>query len=364
MRTWVEIDTNAACRNAVVMKSLLGGGALTAVVKADGYGHGASQIVRALSGVADSFAVASPSEAEAVLPYAGGAPVMCLYPLVREDAVHAVSIGVGVTVGSVAEAEALMDTAATLDAVAQAHVKVNTGMNRHGATASDAARIVELVRSSPQVELASLWTHLAAGEDPRDPFTHAQVGDLVDLAAELQVPASALHAANSGATLNFGALGLGAGRVGLALYGCYPSDATQRAVELTPALRWHATINRVAPLAAGAGVSYGRRFTAQRDMRIATCCVGYGDGYPHAASGAAEVLIRGRRAKVLGSICMDSMVCDVSHIEGVAPGDIATLIGGHGPAQIKAADVARWSGTIPYEVFTRISARVARVYVD
>lgn len=364
MRTWADIDLTAIRRNAVAMKGLLDGGSLIAVVKADAYGHGAPHVARSLAGVADAFAVAGPAEAEALLPHAGSAPVMCLYPLVREDITHAVSLRVGVTIGSVEDAEAVIGAARALGVVAQAHVKVNTGMNRHGVAAREAARVVGICRDSGRVELASLWTHLAAAENPADPFTRSQADELAALASELGVHASMLHAANSGAALNFGALGFGAGRVGIALYGAYPSDLTRRAADLTPALEWHAVVNRVADLRAGEGVSYGRRFVAPRDMRIATLSVGYGDGYPYAAADDAEVLLHGRRAKVLGSICMDSMVCDVSEIEGVTAGDAATLIGARGRDGIEAADVARWGDTIPYEVFTRITARVARVVVD
>ncbi|MBT5535567.1 alanine racemase [Candidatus Poribacteria bacterium] len=364
MRTWVEVDLGTVRRNAVAMTSRLQGAAMIAVVKADGYGHGAEAIVAGLVGIADAFAVAGPAEAEAILPHAGGAPVMCLYPLVGDDVRHAVSLGIGMTSSGNSDVTAAEAAAREIGTVARVHVKLDTGMHRHGMTEADAARAVAQCRDSSALELGAVWTHLACADDPADPFTDTQRRRLTAFADRVGVDHGSAHAANSGGALNVGSMGLGAARVGIALYGVYPSPLTRRSVELAPALSWRTLVTRVAPLAAGEGVSYGRTFVANRDMTIATLSVGYGDGYPYAAAGAAEALVRGRRVPVLGSVCMDSMVCDVSHVPGVARGDVVTLIGADGPEVINAADIARWAGTIPYEVLTRIARRVDRMYAD
>ena len=364
MRTWAEIDLAAVRHNAAAMKARLDGTPMIAVVKAEGYGHGAEAVVGPLAAIADAFAVAGPAEAEAILPYVGRAPVMCLYPVVGDDVRHAVSLGVGVTASSSDDVTVAEAAAREIGAVARVHVKLNTGMNRHGATEEDAARAVARCRSSASLDLGSVWTHFACADDPADPFTQVQRERLSAFAARAEVARAEVHAANSGGALNFGSMGLGAARVGIALYGVYPSATARRSVQLIPVLSWRTAVTRVARLASGEGVSYGRTFVAQRDMTIATLSVGYGDGYPYAAAGSAEVLVRGQRALVLGSVCMDSTVCDVSHVPGVEPGDIATLVGADGRETIDAADIARWAGTIPYEILTRIARRVDRVYVD
>ena len=346
MRTWAEIDLAAVRRNAAAMKGRLDGAALIAVVKANAYGHGAAQVAAALRGIADAFAVADPAEAADILPHVGASPVLCLYPLVGSDMARAVGLGVGVAPGSLDDVRAAENAARDAGAVARMHVELNTGMNRHGMDVDDAARAVRWGRDSDHIRLEGVWTHLACADDPRDTFTREQSARLATFAADVGVDPGLTHTSNSGAVLNYGWLGFGAARVGIALYGAYPSHATKRTVELAPAL------------------TYGRTFVAPREMTIAALSVGYADGYPYAAAGSAHVLIHGQRARVLGSICMDSVVCDVSGIDGVAAGGAATLIGADGDERVEAADIATWAGTIPYEVFTRVGARVRREYIN
>jgi alanine racemase len=364
MRTWAEIDLAAIRRNATAMRSRLEGGSLVAVVKANAYGHGAARVAATLSGFADAFAVADPTEAEEILAHVGGKPVMCLYPLVGTDIARGVALELGLVASSLDDVRAAESAARQANAVARMHVKLNTGMNRHGMCADEAAEAVRWCRQRDHLHLVGVWTHLASAEDPGDPFTREQARSLAEFGAEARVDPHVMHAANSGAALNYGSLGCGAARVGIALYGAYPSSATRREVELSPALTWRASITRVARLSEGEGVSYGLTFVAPRDMTVATLSVGYGDGYPYAAAGSAHVLINGQRASVLGSVCMDSAVCDVSAIDGAAAGGTATLTGQDGGERIDAADVASWSGTIPYEVFTRIGRRVRRQYIN
>ncbi|GIX06790.1 MAG: hypothetical protein KatS3mg115_1193 [Candidatus Poribacteria bacterium] len=208
--------------------------------------------------------------------------------------------------------------------------------------------LLERITERPALRLVGLWTHFACAEDPLNPFTWEQYDRFLRATGD-GFPQAIRHVANSAAALNFPKLGLDAVRAGLALYGIYPGPNVRRAVPLRPALSWKATVLRVAELQAGEGVSYAPRFRTDRPRQIATLSVGYADGYRRTAMGRSWVLIQGRRAPVVGTVCMDAVVCDITEIPGVRPGTVATLLGSDGKEALTAEELARQWGTIPYE---------------
>jgi len=321
-----------------------------AVVKANGYGHGAREVARAaLEAGAWGLAVVTLAEAAELRDLLLPERLLVMGPLLPEDAPEAAASGHPLGVSLPAVARAL--EAAAGDRVVAVHAKLDTGMGRYGARPDEFAELVDLIRSSERLELAGTWTHLASSDfDPE--FTRLQLQAF--LAATEGLP-GLRHAANSGAALRHPEAALDAVRVGLAMYGCGDS-------RLDPVLRLRARVAQLKNLPAGASVGYGRTWTASRPARIATVTAGYADGIHRARANRGEVLVRGGRAPLVGAVSMDSITLDVSGIEGVELGDPVTIIGRDGKEEIRAEEAASWSGTISYEVLTAIGNRVERVY--
>ena len=362
-RTWAEIDLGAIQHNARAFRTVLGSSQLIAVVKADGYGHGAIQVARALSPNADMFAVATVDEALELRNANIGLPILILHQLTPEDFDTAIAADADISVATTEHARLAAEAAQRAGVIARVHVEIDTGMNRSGADPSELAELLAHCRNSSGLDLKAVWTHFACADDRNDTFTLEQFALFVRLTDSATDDSLVRHVANTGAALNFRKMSLDAARIGIGLYGVYPDETTDRAINLLPALCWKARITHTQNLAAGETVSYGRRFTATSDMRIATIGVGYADGYPRTASGSASILLHGRRAAVLGNVCMDSLVCDVTAIPEARYGDTTTLIGNDGSERISATELATWSDTIPYDVLTRIGSRVRRQYL-
>jgi len=362
MRTWVEVNLDAIRENARRLNARLGGAQLIAVVKANAYGHGAVHVARALQGIAPRFAVISPEEALELRMAGITEPILILSPLEAETVEGAFDAHAEVCLSTLDDARML--AAATLQRRRRlsVHLKMDTGMNRCGTRPDQLASVLEYLSTRPLLRLVGVWTHFAVADDPADGFTAEQFQAFTAALRRFGLERLMRHAANSGAVLNFTDFLLDAARVGIALYGVYPSAATSREVALTPALTWKATVCRVAEALPGETVSYGRRYTIERPSRLATVAVGYADGYPRQASNRGWVLIRGQRAPIRGTICMDALVCDVTDIPDASYGDVATLIGSDGDEQISADDLAAWSETIAYDILTGIGRRVKRRY--
>ena len=323
---------------------------LIAVVKADGYGHGAAPVAAAaLEADAWGLAVVTLEEAAAVAGLLPAERLLVLGPLLPEDAPAAAASGHSLGVSTVAVARALAAAAGTRRV--PVHLKVDTGMARYGAPAAEFADLVRVVADEPRLELAGSWSHLA-DSGPGSAFTGEQLRRF--LAATEGLP-GIRHLANSGGVLHHPETALDAVRVGIALYGC-------EAPELEPVMAVRARVAQVRTLPAGASVGYGRTWVAPAEARVATVTIGYADGVHRSRSGRGEVLVRGRRAPLVGRVSMDSIGLDVTAVPGVQVGDVATLVGADGEERIRAEEVAEWSGTISYEVLTAVGPRVERVY--
>ena len=346
-----------------------------AVVKADAYGHGAVRVARALrEEEVQYFAVARVPEAIELREAGIEAPIHVFEaPLPGHLPAYA-RHHLGVTVSSEAVAEALIEAARHhgQPIPLRAHVKVETGMARIGEPPEVAARLARRLHRADGVEVASLWTHFAAADDPDErAFTERQFA-LLQKAADSAGPfAGRIHAANTPALLHFEesvhALDPTFIRCGLALYGLtsFPDDLRETlGADLRPGMRLTSKVTHLKTIEAGATVSYGRTWTAPERTRLATIGCGYGDGYTRLLSGRAEVGLRGQRFPVVGSICMDLMMVNLGPPESAPPveiGDEVVLFGEGGPT---APEVAAWSETIPYEVTTRVTARVPRLTPD
>ena len=369
-RCWAEVDLDALRDNLAGIRQRVGPGVrLMTVVKADAYGHGLAAIAAHLMRCGtDLFGVANLAEAHAIRSVGRGWPVLMLGACLPDEVARAIRDGVMLTVSDEAELRHIASEAARLGMPARVHLKVDTGMGRLGCRPGDAVKLGIALGRSDALRLEAVYTHFAAAEDDAA-FTRKQEArfraTLDDLRAA-GIPLPMVHACNSGGLLHQPNAWFGLVRPGLLVYGILPSGKRRLARSVSqafrPALSLHSRVSLVRAVARGATVSYGHTFTAPRAMRLATVSAGYGDGYPRAASGRAQVLVRGRRCPVVGRVTMDQTVVDVSALPAVVPGDGVMLLGRQGAEAITAGELAGWCGSIPWEILTGISYRVPRVY--
>lgn len=360
--TWAEIDTAAFARNLTAVASRLPQGSrLIAVMKADAYGHGAAELAKECTPDRVAMIAVVMLEEAMELRRAGvKTPLLILGPLTEPQVRIAAENQIDVGVPGPEELEAVTRVARDREVVV--HLKVDSGMGRMGSTESELPRIVELVRSAPQMKVAALYTHYANSGDPDDPFTgeqSARFDTLVETLAEAGLAPPLRHRANSAAMMR-GIVKPGEyARVGLALYGGEPLDAGESRLE--PVMRWRTEILRLKDLPRGHAVGYGMTFRTERPTRLATLPVGYADGYNRLLSNKGDVLVRGRRAPVVGRVSMDLITVDVTDIPGAACGDEVILLGRQGDEEVSVEEIAAKTGTISYEVLCGVSARVPRV---
>ena len=336
-----------------------------AVVKADGYGHGALETARAaLEGGAEYLAVAAVGEGVYLRKSGIPAPILVLGAVTEEDVRAGVCAGLIQTVCS-PEMVRLCETAgAETGKTAEVHLKIDSGMGRIGVrNREELQAVTDALAAAPHVRLTGAFTHFSDADDGDEgmEYTEMQFAKFMELSGLL--PEGILrHCANSAAIHRKPEYALDMVRAGISLYGYPPVPENNPGLEMC--MRWTAKISYIKETEAGAYISYGRTFRTPGKMRIATVTCGYGDGYHRCAGPKAEVLIRGKRAKVLGRICMDQMLVDVTGIPEAREEDEVVLIGEDGDDRIDAEEIAAWSGTISYEILLSVGSRVGRAFED
>jgi alanine racemase len=369
-RTRVEVDLGAIVGNARKVGALTGA-QVYAVVKADGYGHGAIAVARALMAARASagFAVSLVEEGVALRDAGVTGPVLVLGPSQHGGEDDMVMAGLTPVIGSVEDLAALAAVARRRGRPLEAHLKVDTGMGRLGVMPEEApGLVVDAGRAG--VAIVGLMTHFACADsdDPADPgsMTQGQLRRFAEVEAQVRAagaPIRVRHAANSSGALMFPEARLDAVRTGIAIYGNgrWPAHAGGRG---EPAMRLVSEVAQLRTIAIGASVGYGAAWRATRASRVAILPVGYADGLPRRASGHASVAIRGQRAPLVGLVSMDIAVADVTDVAGVEVGDAAVLLGrASGGASISVAEYGGWAGLSEYEVTCGMSKRVPRTYV-
>jgi alanine racemase len=362
-RALARVDLAAIAANTARMRrELRDGAALCAVVKADGYGHGAVPAARAaLEGGATWLAVAAADEARE-LREAGIAdvPILVLGALSPEELDVALAARADVAVWR----EELVDAIASRGG-GRVHVKLDTGMGRLGTRDPEhALRVAARAAAAPGVELVGAMTHFATADERGDAFFGEQLARMQAWTADVRErhPGIVVHAANSAATLRDPASHFDMVRAGIAIYGLDPFGEDPAARDLRPALSLSTWVAAVKPIAPGESAGYGRRFVAERATSIATLPIGYGDGFRRAFTNNAEVLVRGRRLPIVGTVSMDNVTADAGPAPDVAVGDAAVLIGEQDGERITAEDLARRLDTINYEITCGLLPRVPRTY--
>jgi len=365
-----DVDLDAIAHNVAALKAATAPALLCAVVKADGYGHGASAVAQeAVKAGADWLAVAMVEEG-AVLRKAGiMVPILLLSEPRADDFGAAVHWDLRLAVYTRKAIEMAADAAAEEGRVVKLHLKVNTGMNRVGASPSDIVSLASAINHQPGVELEAVWTHLATADEPGAEFTEVQLDRYDEVLAALVgagVHVPMRHAANSAGAIDHERSRHDMVRCGIAVYGIPPSpDMTgvARELGLRPALSLRAEVSFVKRVPAGERISYGLRHTFPADAVVATVPIGYADGVPRRlAIQGAEVLIGGKRRRIVGVVTMDQLMVDCGDDHGVAVGDEVVLLGRQDEQEITADEWAGYLGTIAYEIVCGIGPRVPRHY--
>lgn len=339
-----------------------------AVVKANAYGHGLEEVARYVCAHgADYLGVAIAEEGVRLREAGIEAPMLILGASLDTHIDCILDHDLTPTVFSIHTMNSLQAAAERREKQCRFHFKVDTGMNRIGFV--DKAAFEEALCNLAQCHnlvFEGLFTHFAVSEIPDKSFTHLQgerFQEYISI-AEKHGYHPILHASNSGGALELPELQFDMVRGGLAMYGFHPSGRSVEGIDLRPVLSWKTNVVNTKEVACGETVSYGRNFTATRQTRVATLPVGYGDGYKRCLSNRAAVLIHGKRAPQIGTVCMDQIMCDVTDIPDVEIGDEVILLGAQGDESITADEMARWADTISYEILLSISERVPRVFLD
>ncbi|MFA5516368.1 MAG: alanine racemase [Desulfuromonadales bacterium] len=363
--THIEIDLDALLHNFRQIRRQAAGRQVLAVVKADAYGHGAAQIAPALQTAgADRFGVAIVEEGVELRRAGIERPILVLggiYPG-QEEAIFQHRLTP--VLFSLEAARCLNERARAAGRVCSYHLKMDTGMSRVGFRPEELATTLPFLSTLDGLAMEGVISHFALADAPADPFTDEQIANFRRSLAQIRAVGFSpqlVHAANSAALFSRDIPECNVVRPGIALYGALPA-ASFAGLDLQPVMSFRTRVAQVKTVPAGAGVSYGHRFRADRPTTVAAIPVGYADGFSRQLSNRGEVLIRGRRARVAGAVCMDWTLLDVTHIPEVAVGDQVTLLGADNGNIVSAEEWAETIGTISYEVFCQVSKRVPRIY--
>ena len=365
-QAWAEVNLQTLRENYLKLKTYTRS-EMMPIVKADAYGHGVIPVVKTLIACgAERYAVALLEEALEIKAVFPGLTVLILGAteldqwdiLVKEEIIPAIF--------QLSQARALSEAAVKQNKTARLHIKMDTGMNRIGFRERDFADIMKIA-ALPNLFIEGIFTHLATSDQRDLSFAREQLNRFqlfYDKLKKAGLTIPIRHAANSAAILQFPESHFELVRPGISLYGLPPSSQVSEAIGLEPVMSWKAKVSHVKSIKTGESVSYGRTFQAAYPTSVATIPVGYADGLRRALSNQGEMLIHGRRSTMIGRVCMDQTMLDVTKIPGVQVGDVVTILGKDGNDQITATEMAEWIETINYEVVCGISKRVPRIYLD
>jgi alanine racemase len=362
--TYAVVSLSRLRQNLAAVKAHVAPARVMVILKANAYGHGLEAVAKCLAPQADAFGVALVEEGIALRRLGVETPILVMGGIWTRQIPLFLEHGLTFTVPSLARLRDVEEAAAAQGSTARVHLKIDTGMERIGVHHYHAEELLEAAARSPHVETEGVYSHLA----------NADAEDLTDARRQLSrfeetlafyeqhsLPTPRRHIANSAALLRMPESHLDVVRAGILVYGVYPHPGAPRAVEVRPALAWKSRVVFFKVVEAGSPVSYGGTWSSDHPVRIVTVPVGYGDGYFRSMSNRAEVLLRGRRYRQVGRICMDQVMVNIEWGTGYN-GDEVVLIGEQGDERVTVEELAEWAGTIPYEILTAINDRVPRLY--
>ena len=367
-RIYAAIDMDALKYNVRKMQSLKPEMKTLVVIKADAYGHGAVQIAKRIGDMCDYYGVATIDEAEELRLAGIDKPILIIGYTASEDFGRLLKYDITQAVYDVNECEKLSKLALSCGKKAKVHVKVDTGMSRIGFPA-DKSGVSEAVKLKDMkgLEIEGIFTHYAKADEMDKSYAKKQKERFLSFIHGMEeqgVTFAIKHIDNSAGTMELPDREFDMFRMGIVTYGLYPSDEVSRDIEIRPVMSLRCHVAHVKTVPAGVGVSYGWTYVTCRDTRIATITCGYADGYPRALSNQGRVLIHGEYAPIIGRVCMDQIMIDVSDIPDVKVGDEVTLIGREGENAISMEEVAAPAASFNYELCCNIARRVPRVYYE
>lgn len=369
-RVYAQVHLDAVLSNMEAMRRLLSEHTkMFAVIKADGYGHGAVALAHVLEPLeyVHGFCVATVEEGTELRHAGVNKPILLLGLTFPEQARTIVAEGLQPAVCSFAAARALSEAAQELKRDVAVHIAVDTGMSRIGyEVCQDAAREIAQIATLPHMIMEGIFTHFSKADETDKTFTKMQMdafSRMIALCEAEHVSFRLHHCSNSAGIIDIPDANMDVVRAGISIYGLWPSDeVSKQNIALTPALELKSHVSYVKTLPAGRSISYGGTYTTGQDTRVATIPVGYGDGYPRSLSGRGYVLIDGQKAPILGRVCMDQFMVDVTHIPNVSVGTSVTLAGRSRDAVLTIETLGELSGRFNYEFVCCLGQRIPRVY--
>jgi alanine racemase len=338
------------------------------MVKANGYGHGATEISPTLARAgADAFGVATLEEAVQLREAGIQAPLIVLAGVFPAQLDTFVEHKLTPVVHDLISLKALDRESSRRQVQLKVHLKVDTGMGRLGFLAAEADQWIAAIKQAESLHIQGVFSHFSHAESVQGDYTQKQLEIFKRVLGQLRsadVIPDLVHLANSAATITLPAAYFDMVRPGLMLYGVYPSPNMKEQINLKPVLSWKTKILQLKNVPSGTSVSYGQTYVTERESLIATLPIGYADGYPRFLSNRGEALVRGQRARIAGRVCMDLTMIDVTDIRNVRQGDEVVLLGRQGGAEISADEIAAWANTISYEILTSIGTRVPRIHYN
>lgn len=364
-----EVDLDAIRHNIMEMKKHIRPETkLLAVVKADAYGHGAVAVAKALEDLADYYAVAHLAEGMELRRYGIRTPILVLGACMPEEFEELIKNEITINIFRLEDARRLSETALRMKAKAKVHIKLDTGMSRIGFSCTrEAVEEIKQIAELPGIEAEGIFTHFAKADERNKEAFEYQLNQFRYMLGCLEAEGITFplrHAANSAAIMEEGDLELDMVRSGISTYGLYPSEEVEKSTaDLKPAMSLRSKITYIKTVPAGTGIGYGWTYVTDRETRVATVPVGYADGYKRALSNRARVLIHGKSAPIIGRICMDQFMVDITEMPDVQIGDSVTLFGRDGSEMIPVEEIADASASFNYEFICGMTRRVLRIYI-
>jgi alanine racemase len=367
--TWVEIDLNALRHNLLAIRKWVGPQIkILGIVKADAYGHGDYEVSRVLlnNGV-EMLGIAILEEGIQLRDKGIKAPLLILGGIFEEQIDTVIQYGLTPTVYDLKLAEVLSKRAYYFNTIMKVHVYVDTGMGSIGVWHDKAVEFVKFAKNLKNLLIEGIYTHGSSSDEKDSAFTNLQIKRFRDVLDALDASKACIplrHMANSGAILGYPEAYFNMVRPGLSLYGLYPSEDVSRNIGIRPVMSFKTRVIHIKDMESGDVVGYGRTYRITKPTRVATLPLGYDDGYNRLLSNQGEVIIRGKKASIIGRVCMDQCFVDVTNIKDVSVGDEVVLYGSQGQETIPIESIAKQLNTIPYEVTCSISKRVPRIYTN
>ncbi|MDR1940262.1 MAG: alanine racemase [Clostridiales bacterium] len=362
-RTYLKIDLDAV-RHNVGLAGGKTGARVFAIIKADAYGHGAIELARELQDTVYGFGLAIPEEAVQLRRAGIKNPLLILGNIVGDSLTDVFDYGLLPSVSNLETAKKLSSLARERGIVLDIHIGVDTGMGRIGFLPGQRTELLA-VAALPNIKITGLCTHYASADETDKTYAKRQKEIFADVAEFLEqngIKIDCRHISNSAGIIEFDAGHYDAVRSGIMTYGLYPSKETAQDFGLRPVMSWYAAVSHIKVLPKGCGISYGSTYVTQRPTKIATIPIGYADGYPRALSGKGKVIINGRFAPIIGRVCMDQFMADVTDIDGVDVGSQAVIVGSSDGLKITVEELADAANSFNYEFVCGVGLRVPKIY--